>query len=111
MSIPVEDVKAALTAVIDPNTQKDLVSTRSIKNIKVDGANIALDVELGYPAKSQFALLREAVVAKLQTLPGAGTVTVNVSSNIISHTVQRGLKIMWASKSAFCAGNWSSKAA
>jgi len=94
MSITVEDVKAALTAVIDPNTQKDLVSTRSIKNIKVDGANIALDVELGYPAKSQFALLREAVVAKLQTLPGAGTVTVNVSSNIISHTVQRGLKIM-----------------
>ena len=94
MSITVEDVKAALAAVIDPNTQKDLVSTRSIKNVKVDGANIALDVELGYPAKSQFALLREAVVAKLQTLPGAGNITVNVTSNIISHTVQRGLKIM-----------------
>ncbi|HEY0062904.1 MAG TPA: iron-sulfur cluster carrier protein ApbC [Telluria sp.] len=94
MRITVEDVKAALTAVVDPNTQKDLVSTRSIKNVKVDGADIALDVELGYPAKSQFELLRAAVAAQLQALPGAGKVTVNVSSNIISHTVQRGLKIM-----------------
>jgi len=94
MRITVEDVKAALTAVIDPNTQKDLVSTRSIKNIKVDGDQIALDVELGYPARSQFALIRDAVTAALQALPGAGTVSVNVSSNIISHTVQRGLKIM-----------------
>jgi ATP-binding protein involved in chromosome partitioning len=94
MRITVEDVKAALAAVIDPNTQKDLVSTRSIKNIKVDGADIALDVELGYPAKSQFDLLRAAVTGALQALPGAGKVSVNVTSNILSHTVQRGLKIM-----------------
>jgi ATP-binding protein involved in chromosome partitioning len=94
MSITVEDVKAALTAVIDPNTQKDVVSSRSIKNIRVDGADIALDVELGYPAKSQFELMRAAVAAPLQALPGAGKVSVNVTSRIISHTVQRGLKIM-----------------
>ncbi|MEO7495575.1 MAG: iron-sulfur cluster assembly protein, partial [Massilia sp.] len=50
MSITTEDVKAALTAVIDPNTQKDLVSSKTVKNIKVEGGDIALDVELGYPA-------------------------------------------------------------
>jgi ATP-binding protein involved in chromosome partitioning len=94
MSITVEDIKAALTAVIDPNTQKDLVSSKSIKNIKLDGANIALDVELGYPAKSQFAAIGALVTGALQALPGAGTVHANVYSKIISHTVQRGLKIM-----------------
>ncbi|MES2016318.1 MAG: iron-sulfur cluster carrier protein ApbC [Pseudomonadota bacterium] len=94
MSITVEDVKAALTAVIDPNTQKDYVSAKSIKNIVLSGADIALDVELGYPAKSQFEAVRAAVTAALQALPGAGKVSVNVYSRIISHTVQRGLKIM-----------------
>ncbi|NHZ41519.1 iron-sulfur cluster assembly protein, partial [Massilia aquatica] len=32
MSITVEDVENALTAVIDPNTQKDFVSSKAIKN-------------------------------------------------------------------------------
>jgi ATP-binding protein involved in chromosome partitioning len=94
MSITAEDVKAALSAVIDPNTQKDFVSSKSVKNIKVEGADIALDIELGYPAKSQLAAINADVARALQALPGAGKVSVNVYSKIISHTVQRGLKLM-----------------
>ncbi|MGB9108283.1 MAG: iron-sulfur cluster carrier protein ApbC [Telluria sp.] len=94
MSITVEDVKAALSAVIDPNTNKDYVSTRSVKNIQVDGGNVALDVELGYPGKSQFGLVRNSVIEALRQLSGVQNVSVNVTSKIISHTVQRGLKVM-----------------
>ena len=94
MSITAEDVKARLSAVIDPNTQKDLVTSKSIKNIKVEGGNISLDVELGYPARSQVEAIRSAVGAALQVIPGAETVSANVYSKIISHTVQRGLKLM-----------------
>jgi ATP-binding protein involved in chromosome partitioning len=95
MSITVEDVKAALAAVIDPNTQKDFVTSRSVKNVKVGAAGeIALDIELGYPARSQIAAIRADVTRALSALPGAGTVDVNVTSKIISHTVQRGLKLM-----------------
>jgi ATP-binding protein involved in chromosome partitioning len=94
MSITVEDVKAALAAVIDPNTQKDYVSSKSIKNIKVEGGDISLDVELGYPAKSQHDSIREAVTGALQALPGVGKVQVQVGMKVISHTVQRGLKLM-----------------
>ncbi|HEX8883453.1 MAG TPA: iron-sulfur cluster carrier protein ApbC [Noviherbaspirillum sp.] len=94
MSITVEDVKAALAAVIDPNTNKDYVSTRSVKNIQVDGGNVALDIELGYPGKSQVGLVRNAVIEALRQLPGVQNVSVNVGSKIISHTVQRGLKVM-----------------
>jgi ATP-binding protein involved in chromosome partitioning len=67
MSITVEDVKNALTAVIDPNTQKDFVSSKAIKNIKLDGNDIALDVELGYPAKSQIGAIRRARAALTPT--------------------------------------------
>jgi ATP-binding protein involved in chromosome partitioning len=94
MSITAEDVKAALAAVIDPNTNKDYVSTRSVKNIQLDGGNVALDIELGYPGKSQVGLVRSAVIEALRQLPGVQNVSVNVSSKIISHTVQRGLKVM-----------------
>ncbi|MFZ2999509.1 MAG: iron-sulfur cluster carrier protein ApbC [Undibacterium umbellatum] len=94
MSITVDDIKAALAKVTDPNTNKDLVATKSVKNIKVEGTDVSLDVELGYPAKSQFELIRAAVVTAIATLPGAGKVTVNVSSKIIAHAVQPGIKLM-----------------
>ena len=94
MSITVEDVKAALAQVIDPNTQKDFVSSKTVRNLKVDGGDISLDIELGYPAKSQIDLIRKSVLDALRALPGVGNVSVGVSSKIISHTVQRGLKPM-----------------
>jgi ATP-binding protein involved in chromosome partitioning len=94
MSITAEDVKAALAAVNDPNTHKDFVSSKAVKNIKVEGADVTLDIELGYPAKSQVPGIRAQVAAALQALPGVGKVNVNVTSKILSHTVQRGLKIM-----------------
>src|SRR5471030_2808296 len=94
MSITVEDVKAALSQIVDPNTTKDYVSGKAVKNLKVEGGDISLDIELGYPAKSQFDAIRASVIAALRVLPGAGNVSVNVYSKVISHTVQRGLKLM-----------------
>lgn len=94
MSITVDDIKAALAKVTDPNTNKDLITTKSVKNIKVEGADVSLDVELGYPAKSQFELIRAAVVAAITALPGTGKVAVNVTSKIIAHAVQPGIKLM-----------------
>jgi ATP-binding protein involved in chromosome partitioning len=94
MSITADDVKAALSAVIDPNTEKDLVSGKTVKNIKVEGGDVSLDIELGYPANSQVEAIRASVTQALKSLPGAGAVKVNVSSKVISHTVQRGLKVM-----------------
>ncbi|MFZ6758432.1 iron-sulfur cluster carrier protein ApbC [Undibacterium sp. Ji50W] len=94
MSITVDDLKAALAKVIDPNTNKDLIASKSAKNIKIEGADVSLDVELGYPAKSQFELIRAVVVAALAALPGVGKVTVNVTSKIVAHSVQRGIKLM-----------------
>ena len=94
MSITADDVKAALSKVIDPNTGKDFVSSRSIKNIQVDGADVAFDLELGYPAKSQVAALRTSALNGVKAIPGVGNVSVSVQTKILSHAVQRGLKVM-----------------
>jgi len=92
MSITAEDVKAALAKVLDPNTGKDYVTSKSVRNLKVEGDSISLDIELGYPAKSQIEGIRAAVLAALAPL--GGKVSLNVGFKIISHTVQRGLKLM-----------------
>ena len=94
MAITVEAVQAALKDLIDPNTQKDYVSGRSAKNIKIEGNDVSLDIELGYPAKTQIDGIRRAVINQLKTIAGVGNISANVTTKIVSHTVQRGLKPM-----------------
>ena len=92
MAVTIDAVQTALKDLIDPNTQKDYVSTRSAKNIKVDGDKVSLDIELGYPAKTQLDGIRSAVIAAISTIAGVGSVDVNVTVKIIAHAVQRNLK-------------------
>ena len=94
MSITLESVREALSRVIDPNTGKDLLATKSAKNIQIDGANVSLDVELGYPAKSQIEPIRAAVISALSSISGVGQINANVFARIVAHSVQRGVKLM-----------------
>jgi ATP-binding protein involved in chromosome partitioning len=94
MAITEQQVKEALSTLLDPNTGKDYISGKEARNIKVDGDNLSLDVLLGYPAKTQIGPIRAAVEGKLKTLPGAGKVTANVTMKIVSHAVQRGVKLV-----------------
>jgi ATP-binding protein involved in chromosome partitioning len=92
MAVSVDVVKAALQGLVDPNTQKDFVSSKSAKNIKVDGDDVSFDIELSYPAKSQIDAIRKQVIGAVKAIPGAGNVSANVYVKIVSHAVQRGLK-------------------
>jgi ATP-binding protein involved in chromosome partitioning len=94
MAVTVEQLNAALAAVIDPNTGKDLVSTKSAKNVRADGADVSVDIELGYPAASQIAPIRRAVIDALKSVSGVGNVSANVYQKIVAHTAQRGVKLL-----------------
>ena len=94
MSITAQQVMQVLEAVIDPNTDKDLVSSKSARNVRVDGNDVTLDVELGYPAASQIAGIRKTVIAAIKALPGVDNVSANVYQKIIAHQVQRGVKLL-----------------
>jgi ATP-binding protein involved in chromosome partitioning len=94
MSITEAALTDALKNVIDPNTGKDFVSTRQLKNLKIEAGDVAFDVELGYPAKSQIPALRKALIAAVRTLPGIENVSVNLHTRIIAHAVQRGVQLM-----------------
>lgn len=94
MAITQEAVLAALEQVIDTNTGKNFVKSKSVKNLRVDGDDVSLDIELGYPAKSQIDAIRKQVIAAVRAVPGAGNVSANVYSKIVAHSVQMGVKLL-----------------
>src|SRR3954464_4707744 len=93
MSLSEAQVQDALRKLVDPNTGKDFVATRSARNIKVAGSDVTLDIELGYPGRSQHEPIRRQVIQALKQA-GAGAVSVNVFSRIVPHAVQRGVKLV-----------------
>jgi ATP-binding protein involved in chromosome partitioning len=94
MSVTQEQIHTALSSVVDPNTGKDFVSTKSARNIKIEGDQISLDIELGYPAKTQLEPIRKLVAGALRSIPGVAGAKVNVASKIVAHAVQRGVKLI-----------------
>ena len=94
MAVEQQAVLNALLKVLDPNTGKDFVSTKALKNLQISGTDVSFDVELGYPAKSQIAGLRKMLIAATKAVSGVGNVSVNVSFKIASHSVQRGVQLL-----------------
>src|SRR3954466_15298923 len=93
MSLNEQKVQDALRAIVDPNTGKDLLSSRSARNIKLSGGDVSLDVELGYPGRSQQDPIRREVTQALKAAGAAG-VAVKVTSKVVAHAVQRGVKLI-----------------
>jgi len=87
-------IQSTLKLCIDPNTGKDFISAKSIKNIQINDNDVSLDVVLGYPAQTQFDVIRQQVADALRTMDGIGNITVNVGSRIVAHSVQRGVNLL-----------------
>jgi len=94
MTVTEQTLMDALKSVVDPNTGRDFVSSKAIKNLIITGADVAFDIELGYPAKSQIPGFRKALIAAAKGVAGVGNVSVNVNMKITAHAVQRGVQLL-----------------
>ena len=94
MAVTEQALMDALKSVVDPNTGRDFVSSKSIKNFSMNGGDVAFDVELGYPAKSQIPGFRKDLIAAARSVAGVDNVSVNVSMKIVPHSVQRGVQLL-----------------
>jgi ATP-binding protein involved in chromosome partitioning len=84
----------ALQTVADPNTGKDFVTTKALKNLQVQDGDVSFDLELGYPCKSQHPALRKALIAAAKGVAGVENVSVNLQTRVIAHAVQRGVQLL-----------------
>ncbi len=94
MSLTEQHVREALSGVVDPNTGKDFVSGKAVRNLRLSGNDVAFDIELGYPAKTQIEPIRQRVQAAVEAVPGVGKVSANVYSRVVAHAVQGGVKLL-----------------
>lgn len=94
MAISESQVQNALKEINDPNTGKDFVTSKSAKNIRIDGNEVSLDIVLGYPSNSVQAEIQQLVADKLRSLPDVSKATVTVGSRIVAHSAQRGVQLL-----------------
>lgn len=92
MSITKEQIKAAVGAIVDVNTERNLAASKSFKSVEIDGAKVSVGIVLGYPAAGYFDTLKALVSSAVSELDGVESVEVKVSSKIGSHAVQQNLK-------------------
>ncbi len=71
-------IEEALRSFNDPHLHTDLVAANAVDSIVIDGANVAIAVELGYPAQSIVQSLQQTVVESIKALPGVDQVDVQV---------------------------------
>ena len=88
-----EQVEKVLSGIEDPNTQQDLVSTKAVKDISIDNDNVTISIELAYPAEGSKGALTESIKNTLSE-QGISNSTVELSSNIVSHSVQKGVSLL-----------------
>jgi ATP-binding protein involved in chromosome partitioning len=65
-----------------------------VKNLQTQDGDVSFDVELGYPAKSQMPALRKALIAAAKGVAGVDNVSVNITTKVIAHAVQRGVQLL-----------------
>ena len=94
MAINEQGLMAALGAVQDPGTGKDFVSTRALRDLRIDGDAVSFQVELGYPARSQEPALRASLEAAARSVEGVRSVQVEVVTKVVAHAVQRGVQLL-----------------
>jgi ATP-binding protein involved in chromosome partitioning len=80
MPLTTEQVVAALRTVQDPELFKDIVTLNMVKDIRVDGSNVDVTVELTTPACPLKDVIEKDVTAALKKV-GADQVRLNITAN------------------------------
>ena len=94
MAVTEQAIMVALQGVVDPNTGRDFVSSKCIRNLNISDGDVSFEVELGYPAKSQIPTFRKALVAAAKSVSGVDNVSINIATKVLAHAVQRGVQLL-----------------
>ena len=87
-------IEEALKTYIDPYLEADLVSSKTVKNIAVDGDKVSIDILYGFPVNGYIKELTEKLTEKVKAVDGVSDVTINVAHKVASHAVQKGVNMI-----------------
>jgi ATP-binding protein involved in chromosome partitioning len=88
-----ESVRTTLSAIMDPDLGKDIVSLGFVRNLKVSGSDIAVDINLTTPACPVKDKMKTEAEELLRKIPGVGNITVNMTATTRGKVTQAGSPI------------------
>jgi ATP-binding protein involved in chromosome partitioning len=77
-----EDVLEALKGVKDPDLHRDIVALGFVKNLRIDGGSVSLDIELTTPACPVKDRMRDEATALLKGIAGVQAIAINMTSAV-----------------------------
>ena len=87
-----ESVEAKLKEYVDPYLEKDLVSAKAVKDIRIDGGAVSIDIVLGFPASGYVETLAEKLNELVSSIDGVSDVSIDISVKIAAHKAQKGVE-------------------
>lgn len=80
MAVTEEQVREALTRVIDPELRKDLVTLEMVRDIRIDGGDVTVGVALTIPGCPLKATIDQDVRIEVAKVPGVTSIGVDFTS-------------------------------
>jgi ATP-binding protein involved in chromosome partitioning len=92
MSMSEERVRSALASYVEPYLQQTLGEAGALRNVALQGEHLSVAVELGFPTVGYAHALQGALQQHLQASGLAVELSLDLTSRIVPHAVQRHLK-------------------
>jgi ATP-binding protein involved in chromosome partitioning len=88
-----ESIKTTLSVIMDPDLGKDIVSLGFVRNLKVSGSDVSVDINLTTPACPVKDKMKTEAEELLRKIPGIGNITVNMTATTRGKVTQAGSAI------------------
>lgn len=85
-------IEAALSGYTDPYLETDLLSAGCVREIKIEGGNISVDIHLDYPSEYLKDGIAQMLQVALENLDGCESASVNVSWEVEAHKSQNSVE-------------------
>jgi len=85
-------VEASLKHIVDPHTGRDIVSSKLVKGINVDGSKVAVNVTFNYPAAGWYDTLQGEIADAVGALGEDLEVSVEIATEVTAHSAQKGVQ-------------------
>ena len=90
-----EKIQSVVGSFTDPYLHQDLAALHAVKSVAIESGRAVISVELGYPATGFHEELKRRLLEKLAAEAGVRDADIRITTNIISHAVQRGVPYVY----------------
>ncbi len=87
-----EQIEQAIKGYVEPHLEQDLVEAKAIKDVAIDGANVKVSLELGFPVDGVKDELAALLKERIEAVDGVGSAQIDISWSVVAHSVQKSLK-------------------